>query len=113
MARRAPLVAVDPDASLTPRLSHLVRQEVPPDELEWGLQCLRDGGSEAAAALKSGLTVAEWRQVKEWGAAGHPAFWQFYSDYLFAKGMALESIQSAVHKRALNEGELPYARAAE
>jgi hypothetical protein len=37
----------------------------------------------------------------------------FYRDYLFAKGMALESVQCAVHKRALDDGELPYARAAE
>lgn len=113
MARRAPLVVAEPHEALTPRLHHLVRLEEPPVELEWGLQCLRDGGSEAAAALKSGLTVAEWRKVKEWGAAGHDAFVEFYRDYLMAKGMALESVQSTVHRRALEEGELPYLRAAE
>ncbi len=113
MARRAPLVVAQPDDKLSPRLQHLVVLEEAPCELEWGVQCLRDGGSEAAAALKSGLTVAEWNQVKRWGAAGHPAFSGFYSDYLFARGCALESIQSAVHKRALDEGELAYARAAE
>jgi hypothetical protein len=81
--------------------------------LEWGLQCLRDGGSEAAAALRSGLTVAEWKRVKEWGAAGHPAFAVFYGDYLAAKGLALYSVQTRLHKRALDDGDLPYVRAAE
>lgn len=113
MARRAPLVAVQPDDKLTPRLRGLVVLREEPCELEWGLQCLRDGGSEAAAALKSGLTVAEWRQVKSWGAAGHPAFARFYGEYLFAKGCALESIQTNVHKHALDNGELHYAKAAE
>lgn len=113
MARRSPLAVVPQDTPLTPRLMHLVHQEEEPCELQWGVQCIRDGGSEGAAALKSGLTLAEWRRVKEWGAAGHPAFAQFYRDYLFAKGDALQLVQSAVHHRALDDGELAYARAAE
>jgi hypothetical protein len=65
------------------------------------------------------MTVHEWQQVKRWGAAGHPAFTRFYGEYLFAKGCALEQVQHAVHKRALDEsqlayaGQLAYARAAE
>jgi hypothetical protein len=58
------------------------------------------------------MTVHE-EPGEEWGAAGHPAFARFYGDYLFAKGCALESIQSAVHRRAVDDGELAYARAAE
>lgn len=74
-------------------------------KLDHVLRTIEDGGTPRQAANIGGFTYEELQKLLEAGAGGHPAFAQFFEDFLVMQGRARIDLMTELRNRAKNSDD--------